>query len=127
MSSNSSTKSEMPERIPVIISNRTSYRGATAETRNRKRNVKTVKRLNKQVEALFLPTVINLNPRSVYNKVDEFHTMVTELEGDIICMSESWERENLTLDKVINLDNYKIISNVHQQLLQMRISFMVKI
>ena len=122
MSSNSSTESEMPGSIPVIISNRTSYRGATAETRNRKRNVKTVKRLNKQVEALFLPTVINLNPRSVYNKVDEFHTMVTELEGDII-----WERENLTLDKVINLDNYKIISNVHQQLLQMRISFMVKI
>ena len=30
-------------------------------------------------------------------------------------MSESWERENLTLDKVIKLDNYQVISNVHQR------------
>ena len=30
-------------------------------------------------------------------------------------MSESWERENLNLDKVIELEKYKIISNVHQR------------
>ena len=30
-------------------------------------------------------------------------------------MSESWERDNLTLDKVIKLENYTIISNVHQR------------
>ena len=30
-------------------------------------------------------------------------------------MSESWEREQETLDKVIKIDNYKIISNVHQR------------
>ena len=67
------------------------------------------------MEALSLPTVINLNPQSVYNKIDESHTLMTELEVDIICMSESWEQENLTLDQVIKLDNYKIISNVHQR------------
>ena len=30
-------------------------------------------------------------------------------------MSESWERENKTLDKIIELENYQVISNVHQR------------
>ena len=34
---------------------------------------------------------------------------------DLICISESWEREGQTLDKVIKIDNYKVISNVHQR------------
>ena len=59
--------------------------------------------------------MINLNPRSVYNKVDEFHSLVTELDADLIFMSESWERENLTLNQVINLENHQVISNVHQR------------
>ena len=59
--------------------------------------------------------MINPNPRSVYNKVDEFHTRVTELSADLIFMSESWERESLTLDQIINLDNYQVISNVYQR------------
>ena len=62
-----------------------------------------------------MPTVVNINSRSVYNKVDEFHSLVTELEVDLICMSESWEREDLRLDQIIELDNYQIISNVYQQ------------
>ena len=62
-----------------------------------------------------LPTIINLNPRSVYNKVDEFHTLVLELSADLVFMSESWERENLTLNQIINLENYQVISNVHQR------------
>ena len=33
----------------------------------------------------------------------------------LICMSESWERENLTLEKVITIDDYKVISNVHKR------------
>ena len=77
-----------------------------------KRNIQTIKRSNKQLEALLLPTVVNINPRSIYNKVDEFHSLVTELEVDLICMSESWEREDLRLDQIIELDNYQIISNV---------------
>ena len=34
---------------------------------------------------------------------------------DLICMSESWEREELTLNEVIQIDDYKVISNVHQR------------
>ena len=78
-------------------------------------NLRTIKRSNKCIQALNLPTVINLNPRSVYNKRDEFHDLVTELNGDLICMSESWEREGLTLDKLIDLEDHQVISNVHQR------------
>ena len=74
------------------------------------RNVKTLKRSNKVIEALDLPSVINLNPRGVYNKVGEFHTLVNELAVDLVFMSESWERENLTLDHIIDLDNYQPLS-----------------
>ena len=50
------------------------------KTRNLRqpRNVRAIKRSNNTLQALDLPTVINLNPRSVYNKVDEFHSLVTE-------------------------------------------------
>ena len=59
--------------------------------------------------------MINLNPRSVYNKVNEFHSLVSELSVDLIFMSESWERESLTLDQIIDLENYQVISNVYQR------------
>ena len=110
-----------PQNIPVLNSKRKDDGQFTDRPKNwprnkwRQRNIKTVKRSNKQLEALSLPTVLNLNPRSVYNKLDEFHTLVTDLDADLVCMSESWEREHLTLDQVIHLDNYQIISNVHQR------------
>ena len=78
-------------------------------------NNTTVKRSNKILHALGLPTVINLNPCSVYNKIDEFHTLVKEEEADVIFMSESWEREDKTLDEIINLEDHVVISNVHQR------------
>ena len=67
------------------------------------------------MQALNLPKVLNLNPRSIYNKVEEFVTFVEEEEVDLVCMSESWERENLTLDKVIKIEDYQVISNVFQR------------
>ena len=78
-------------------------------------NNTTVKRSNKILHALDLPTVINLNPHSVYNKIDEFHTLVKEEEADVIFMTESWEREDKTLDEIINLEDHVVISNVHQR------------
>ena len=77
---------------------------------------KRIKRCNKVLEALDLPSVLNLNPRSVYNKVNEFHTLVKELQVDCLFMSESWERESESLDKIIQLEDYQIISNVYQRL-----------
>ena len=81
-----------------------------------KNNLKVIKRSNKLIEALDLPTICNLNPRSVYNKVEEFHTFVQEESVDLLFMSESWEREHLTLDKIIKLEDHTVISNVVQRI-----------
>ena len=67
------------------------------------------------MQALSLPTICNMNPRSVYNKVEEFHTFVKEEQVDLLLMSESWERDNLTLDQIIQLEDHTIISNVSQR------------
>ena len=32
-----------------------------------------------------------------------------------MCIYESWERVTQTLDQIIKLENYKVISNVHQR------------
>ena len=45
----------------------------------------------------------------------EFHTFVDEEEIDLVFMSESWEREDLTLKEIINLEDHEIISNVFQR------------
>ena len=70
---------------------------------------------NKFYQALNLPTLCNMNPRSVYNKIEEFHTFVKEEQVDLLFMSESWERESLTLDQIIKLDDHIVISNVYQR------------
>ena len=62
-----------------------------------------------------MPVICNINPRSIYNKKNEFETFVEEENCDLILMSESWERDNLTLDKLIHLPNHTIISNVSQR------------
>ena len=67
------------------------------------------------MEALSLPNLCNMNPRSVYNKIDEFHEFVRSEDIDIVFMSESWEREDKILKDIINLPDYEIISNVHQR------------
>ena len=66
-------------------------------------------------QALNLPVICNINPRSIYNKKDEFETFVEEQNCDLILMSESWERDYLTLDQLIHLPNHTIISNVSQR------------
>ena len=91
------------------------FRKLRKTAQSRMKNLVVIKRSNKVVQALNLPKVRNLNPRSIYNKINEFTTFVDEEEIDLILLSESWEREELTLDEVINLENHKIISNVFQR------------
>ena len=85
------------------------------DEKKQRKNLKVIKRSNNVFQALDLPTLCNMNPRSVYNKRDEFHEFVKEEEIDLLFMSESWERDNLTLDKIIKLDDFEIISNVSQR------------
>ena len=47
-----------------------------------------IKKPNKFIQALDLPVIANLNPRSVYNKVEEFHEFVKEESVDLLYLSE---------------------------------------
>ena len=62
-----------------------------------------------------MPTLCNLNPRSVYNKIDEFHALVKEEDVDVLFLSESWKRDYLFLEDIIKLEDHIVISNVHQR------------
>ena len=50
--------------------------------RNKSKNDKKIKQPIKYYQALNLPTLCNMNPRSVYNKLNEFHAFVEEEEVD---------------------------------------------
>ena len=79
------------------------------------RNVKIIQRSNKVGQALQLPSVMNLNPRSVYNKPEELETLIKEEEIDRIFLSESWERAEFTLEELLaGLEgDFRVISNPH--------------
>ena len=63
-----------------------------------------------------LPTVMNLNPRSIYNKSEDFRVLLEQYSVDCVTMSESWERDNLSLSQLLaDLENYQIITNVKQR------------
>ena len=82
---------------------------------NKNTNLVVIKRSNKLLQALNLPKVLNLNPRSIYNKVSEFETFVKEESVELIFMSETFEKEELTLEKLINIEHFEVISNVYQR------------
>ena len=78
------------------------------------RNVKNIQRSNKVGQALELPSVLNINPRSVYNKPEELQALIIEEDIDCTFLSESWERPDLTLEELLTgLEeaDYRIISN----------------
>ena len=84
-----------------------------------KRNIVTVKRNNKVVEASRLPVVLNLNPRSLYNKAEEFCTLIEQTEAGVCCISESWDRSHIPggslISDIIDIEGYKWIQNVVQR------------
>ena len=79
-------------------------------------NIVTVQRSNKAVEALHLPKILNLNPRSAMNKIEELQTFIEEQNIDCAFISESHETENKRLEDQIKLEDYVVISNVNQRL-----------
>ena len=70
------------------------------------------------MKSLHLSVILNINPRSIYNKEDDFALLVEQYEADIICLSVSWERPNLNLKEVLKIENFEIISNVQQRVFQ---------
>ena len=99
--------------IPVHLS---MFRNEKTVWKPRRQPVrKTVKRNNNILQSLELPVIMNCNPRSLYNKTVEFSELIEEYSADVITISESWEREEKTLRELLQLENYKIITNVKQR------------
>ena len=74
-----------------------------------------MKRSNKVTQALHLPKVLNLNPRSAMNKTEEISTFIEEEDIDIAFISESHDRENKRLEDHIKLEDHVVISNLSQR------------
>ena len=68
-----------------------------------------IKRPENVVQALELPKVLNLNPRSAMNKLDELKTFIEEEEIDCAFISESHDRENKKLEENLHLENHTVI------------------
>jgi hypothetical protein len=86
---------------------------------NQKRNLIRVNRSNKILDASILPVVLNLNPRSLYNKQSEFRTLVEQTDVGVCCLSESWDRSHVAgsrrIADVLNIDGYKWVQHVVQR------------
>ena len=56
---------------------------------------------------------MNLNPRSAYNKPEELQTLIKMEDIDCTFLSESWERQQFTLEELLEdlQEDYLFISN----------------
>ena len=61
------------------------------------------KRKRKILEASSLPLVAVLNARSLYNKSDNFKTLLSELGIEVSIISETWEREEQLLESLLQM------------------------
>ena len=101
------------QQIPVICSNRTNTDQVKSEPRIRV--LKPIKRENKRIlfASAYLPSVMNLNPRSIYNKVDELQELVNQYETNVIFISETWDRYDKPLKELIQIEDYEVISSTN--------------
>ena len=97
--------------IPVHISQREPKLNSYDSDRTSVKKV--IKRNNLALKAIDVPSVMNINPRSVYNKVNEFSTLVEEYQSDLIFMSETWDRVSQPLENVIQIEGYRVITAVN--------------
>ena len=70
------------------------------------RNIKVIKRSNKIVQALILPKIMNVNPRSAMNKIQELNNFIKEEDIDVAFISESHDRENMRLEEHLLLEDH---------------------
>ena len=108
----SNLDTDYANKIPVVNSNRSSTR---LKNEPREQCLTRIRRSNKSLESVHLPVVINLNPRSLYNKVDEFKLLIEQTNCGICFISESWDRDSEGLQDVIEMENYRFIKNVLQR------------
>ena len=68
------------------------------------------KRKMKVLQASTLPLIGVLNARSLYNKCENFKILLKELGVEAAIISETWEREEISLETLLGLNNYKVHS-----------------
>jgi hypothetical protein len=56
-----------------------------------------------------------LNSRSLYNKVDNFKSLLYQIGPDAVLVSETWERERQSLDELLLSSQYKTITYCRKQ------------
>ena len=78
-------------------------------------NITVIKRSKNVFQALHLPKILNLNPRSAMNKIDEIKTFIEEEEIDVGFISESHDRESKRLEDNMNLPTHTVISDLYQR------------
>ena len=64
--------------------------GVKVPVKNTEKNIP-----NKIKEALVLPTCMNINPRSIYNKIQEFITLVQEENIQCVFLVKALSAQNL--------------------------------
>ena len=79
------------------------------------RHVTVIKRSKDIFQALHLPKILNLNPRSAMNKTDQITRFIEEENIYIAFISESHDRENKRLEDHIKINSHLVISNLHQR------------
>ena len=63
-----------------------------------------------------LPLCMMLNSRSLYNKVDNFKTLLYQIGPDAVLVSETWERQRQSLDELLLSSQYKTITYCRKKL-----------
>ena len=66
-------------------------------------------RKKKIVKASSLPLVAVLNARSAYNKSENLKNFLNELGIEVAMILETWEREELSLENLLQLPIYKLL------------------
>ena len=62
-----------------------------------------------------MPSVANINPRSIYGKEKELKSFINEHSIDCTFLSESWERLNFPLENLMGMEGFQVISNPYQR------------
>ena len=77
--------------------------------------ITVVKSAKNVYQALNLPKILNLNPSSAINKINQITTFIDEEYIDIASISESHDRENMRLEDHFQLASHTVISNLYQR------------
>ena len=110
--------------IPVLVSTDRNFNYPGQHGQN-KRNLITVRRCDKSLEAANLPTIVSVNPRSLYNKQLNFRTLIDQTEVGVCFVSETWDRTHKSdrskkdkdkmIAEVLDIEGYRWVQNIVQR------------